>query len=63
MTSGRWYLPNGTYWEGNFANNKSLQDIYNSLSETEKKEFRTFTTKKAREKYPNANGVMNGVMT
>jgi len=35
---------------GNFANNKSLQDIYNSLSETEKKEFRTFTTKKAREK-------------
>jgi hypothetical protein len=35
---------------GNFAGDENLQNIYNSLSETEKKEFRTFTTKKAREK-------------
>jgi len=35
---------------GNFAGDENLKNIYNSLSETEKKEFRTFTTKKAREK-------------
>ena len=35
---------------GNFAGDKKLQNIYNSLTDIEKKEFRTFTTKKAREK-------------
>ncbi len=35
---------------GNFAGDKNLQSIYNSLTDTEKKEFRTFTIKKAREK-------------
>ena len=35
---------------GNFAGDKNLQNIYNSLTDIEKKEFRTFATKKAREK-------------
>ena len=35
---------------GNFAGDENLQNIYNSLSDIEKKEFRTFATKKAREK-------------
>ena len=35
---------------GNFADNKNLQNIYNSLTDIEKKEFRSFATKKAREK-------------
>ena len=32
---------------GNFAGDKSLQNIYNSLTDIEKKEFRTFAIKKA----------------
>ena len=35
---------------GNFAGNENLQNIYNSLSNTEKREFRSFAAKKAREK-------------
>lgn len=35
---------------GNFAGDENLQNIYNSLSNTEKREFRSFATKKAREK-------------
>ena len=35
---------------GNFAGDENLQNIYNSLTDIEKKEFRTFATKKAREK-------------
>jgi hypothetical protein len=35
---------------GNFAGDEKLQNIYNSLTDIEKKEFRTFATKKAREK-------------
>ena len=35
---------------GNFADNENLQNIYNSLTDIEKKEFRSFATKKAREK-------------
>lgn len=35
---------------GNFADDENLQNIYNSLSNTEKREFRSFATKKAREK-------------
>tara|TARA_B100001939_G_C16945921_1_gene620327 strand:- start:3797 stop:5551 length:1755 start_codon:yes stop_codon:yes gene_type:complete len=35
---------------GNFAGDKNLQNIYNSLTDIEKKEFRSFATKKAREK-------------
>lgn len=35
---------------GNFADNENLQNIYNSLTDIEKKEFRAFATKKAREK-------------
>ena len=35
---------------GNFAGDENLQNIYNSLTDIEKKEFRSFATKKAREK-------------
>ena len=35
---------------GNFAGDENLKNIYNSLTDIEKKEFRTFATKKAREK-------------
>ena len=35
---------------GNFAGDENLQNIYNSLSNTEKREFRSFAAKKAREK-------------
>ena len=35
---------------GNFAGDENLQNIYNSLTDIEKKEFRTYATKKAREK-------------
>ena len=35
---------------GNFAGDENLQNIYNSLSTIEKREFRSFVTKKAREK-------------
>ena len=35
---------------GNFSGDENLQNIYNSLTDIEKKEFRTFATKKAREK-------------
>ncbi len=35
---------------GNFAGDENLQNIYNSLTDIEKKEFRAFATKKAREK-------------
>ena len=35
---------------GNFAGDEKLQNIYNSLTDIEKKEFRSFATKKAREK-------------
>lgn len=35
---------------GNFGGDKDLKNIYNSLSDTEKKEFRSFAGKKAREK-------------
>ena len=35
---------------GNFNNNKSLQDLYNSLTDIEKQEFSTFVSKKARAK-------------
>jgi hypothetical protein len=38
---------------GNFAGDENLQNIYNSLTDIEKKEFRTFATKKAREKEMN----------
>jgi hypothetical protein len=35
---------------GNFAGDENLQNIYNSLTDIEKKEFRNFAGKKAREK-------------
>ena len=35
---------------GNFAGDENLKNIYNSLTDIEKKEFRSFATKKAREK-------------
>ena len=35
---------------GNFAGDENLQNIYNSLTDIEKREFRSFATKKAREK-------------
>ena len=36
--------------KGTFGNNKELQNLYNSLSQTEKIEFKTFFNKKARTK-------------
>jgi len=35
---------------GNFAGDENLQNIYNSLTNTERREFRSFAAKKAREK-------------
>ena len=35
---------------GNFAGDENLQNIYNSLTSTERREFRSFAAKKAREK-------------
>ena len=35
---------------GKFAGDENLQNIYNSLSSSDKREFRTFVAKKAREK-------------